>query len=31
VKVPKEFEKKVRAYLQELEKRRGILKKPQGY
>ena len=30
VRVPKEFEKKVKAYLQELEKRREILKKTAG-
>ncbi|WP_167716716.1 hypothetical protein [Thermococcus sp. ES12] len=30
VKVPKEFEKKVRAYLRELEKRQEILKQTAG-
>ncbi|WP_157722395.1 hypothetical protein [Thermococcus gorgonarius] len=30
VEVPKEFEKKVKEYLQELEKRREILKKTAG-
>ena len=30
VEVPKEFEKKIREYLQELEKRREILKKTAG-
>ncbi|CAD5244707.1 hypothetical protein [Thermococcus camini] len=30
MRVPKEFEKKVKAYLQELEKQREILKKTKG-
>ena len=30
VRIPKEFEKKVKAYLQKLEKRREILKKNRG-